>query len=99
VRIIVGPPVAMRGLPTIFIDPSRPAEDTCVAGAPEVRLAYATVTGTTPAALTGSIFLIDPTGWLRVRLRPSDPSPDIEALGRQIIANPIVALAGIGHHH
>jgi mono/diheme cytochrome c family protein len=99
VRIAVGPPVAMRGLPTIFIDPSRPAEDTCVAGAPEVRLAYAIVTGTTPAALTGSTFLVDPVGWLRARLRPSVPPPDFDALARQIVANPIVAPAGVGHHH
>lgn len=99
VRIVVGPPTAARGLPTIFIDPSRPAEDTCVAGAPEVRLAYAIVTGTTPAALTGSIFVVDPAGWLRVRLRSSDPSPDFDALARQIIANPIVAPARVGHHH
>jgi mono/diheme cytochrome c family protein len=99
VRIVVGPPAPMRGLPTIFIDPSHPAEDTCVAGAPEVRLAYAIVAGTTPAVLTGSIFLVDPAGWLRVRIRPSDPSSDIEALARQIIANPIVAPARVGHHH
>ena len=72
---------------------------TCVAGAPEVRLAYAIVTGTTPAALTGSTFLVDPVGWLRARLRPSVPPPDFDALARQIIANPILAPAGVGHHH
>jgi hypothetical protein len=99
VRIVVGPPAAMRGLPTLFIDPSRPAEDTCVAGASEVRQAYAIVSGTTPAALTGSTFLVDPAGWLRARLRHSDPTPDFEALARQIIANPIVAPTGVGHHH
>jgi putative copper export protein/mono/diheme cytochrome c family protein len=99
VRIVVGPPAAMRGLPTIFIDPSRPAEDTCVASAPEVWLAYAIVTGTTPAALAGSTFLVDPVGWLRARLRPSVPPPDLDALARRIIANPIVAPAGVGHHH
>jgi putative copper export protein/mono/diheme cytochrome c family protein len=99
VRIVVGPPTAAGGLPTIFIDQARPAEDTCVAGAPEVRMAYAIVTGTTPAALAGSIFLVDPAGWLRVRLQPSDASPDVEALARQIIANPIVAPARVGHHH
>ena len=99
VRISVTPPAAAPGLPTLFIDGARPTEDTCVAGAPEVRLAYAIVTGTTPDRLAGTVFLVDPAGWLRVRIRPTDPPPDYAALAAQLIANPVVAPAGVGHHH
>jgi hypothetical protein len=96
---VVGPPVAVEGLPTIFIDPGKPLDDACVAGAPEVRLSYAIVTGLTPVTLAGTVFLVDPAGWLRTRIRPTDPAPDFAALAKAIIANPVVAPAGIGHHH
>ena len=100
VRIVVAPPPAAPArLPTIFIDPSRPAEDSCVSGAPEVRLAYAIVSGVMPAALAGTVFLVDPAGWLRARFRPSDPPPDLDAFVRQIVANPIAAPAATAHHH
>ena len=98
-RIVVGPPARMQDLPTIFIDPKPPQEDSCVAGAPEVRLAYAIVSGLTPETLAGTVFLVDPAGWLRNRIRPTDPPPDYAALARYIIANPIAAPAAIGHHH
>jgi hypothetical protein len=62
-------------------------------------MAYAIVSGVTPAALAGTVFLVDPAGWLRVRLRPSDPPPDLDALVRQIVANPIAAPAATAHRH
>jgi putative copper export protein/mono/diheme cytochrome c family protein len=60
---------------------------------------YAIVTGLTPATLAGTVFLVDPAGWLRTRIRPSDPPPDFFELARSIIANPLAAPAGIGHRH
>jgi len=99
VRIVVGPPVASQGVATIFIDPANPVPGTCVAPAPEVRQVYALVAGVTPEALAGTIFLVDPAGWLRARIRPSDPLPDLPALIRQITARPLVMPAGMGHRH
>jgi mono/diheme cytochrome c family protein len=100
VRIVVGPPAPpAAGLATIFIDPGQPRDGACVAGAPEVRLAYAIVSGLTPETLAGSVFLVDPAGWLRNRIRPSDPPPDLDALAKSIIANPLAVSAAIGHHH
>jgi len=99
VRIVVGPPARVEGLATIFIDPAPPREDACLAGAPEVRLAYAIVTGLTPATLGGTVFLVDPAGWLRTRIRPTDPPPDFSQLAKWIIANPLTAPAGVGHRH
>ena len=68
-------------------------------GAPEVRLAYAIVAGMTPEKLAGTVFLVDPAGWLRTRIRPTDPPPDFLQLARSIVANPLAAPASIGHHH
>jgi mono/diheme cytochrome c family protein/uncharacterized membrane protein len=99
VRIIVDPPMPTTGLPTIFIDPAEPRDGACVAEAPEVRLAYAIVAGVTPETLTGTVFLVDPAGWLRNRILPTDPRPNYAALARQIIANPLAPPAAIGHHH
>ncbi len=99
VRIIVGAPMAATGLQTLFIDPSDPPPGTCVAQAPEVRMAYAIVAGLTPQTLAGAVFLVDPAGWLRSRILPIAPPPDYAALTRQIIANPLAAPASIGHHH
>ena len=99
IRIVVAPPAPAPGLATIFIDPAPPRDGACVAGAPEVRLAYAIVAGLTPATLAGTAFLVDPAGWLRNRIRPSDPPPDFSQLARSIIANPLAAPSAIGHHH
>jgi putative copper export protein/mono/diheme cytochrome c family protein len=100
VRIVVGPPAPpVAGLATIFIDPAEPRDGACVAGAPEVRLAYAIVAGLTPETLAGTVFLVDPAAWLRNRIRPSDPQPNLEALVKTIIANPLAVPSAIGHHH
>ena len=80
-------------------DPAEPRDGACVAGAPEVRLAYAIVSGLTPETLAGTVFLVDQAGWLRNRIRPTDPAPDFSELARTIIANPLAVLAAIGHHH
>jgi putative copper export protein/mono/diheme cytochrome c family protein len=99
VRIVVGAPAPAPGPTTLFIDASDARAGTCVAQAPEVRLAYAIVAGLTPNTLDGVVFLVDPAGWLRNRILPADPPPDYAALARQIIANPLAAPAAIGHHH
>jgi mono/diheme cytochrome c family protein len=100
VRIVVGPPAPpVAGVFTIFIDPAEPRDGACVAGAPEVRLAYAIVSGLTPETLAGTVFLVDQAGWLRNRIRPTDPAPDFSELARTIIANPLAVSAAIGHHH
>jgi putative copper export protein/mono/diheme cytochrome c family protein len=99
VRIIVGAPALTTRLTTLFIDPSNPHPGTCVAQAPEVRLAYAIVAGLTPKTLAGTVFLADPAGWLRNRIMPIDPAPDYESLARQIIAHPLAPPPAIGHHH
>jgi len=64
-----------------------------------VRLAYAIVTGLTPETLAGTVFLVDPAGWLRTRIRPCNPPPDFFQLARSIIANPLAPPTGMGHHH
>ncbi|MEI9984949.1 MAG: cytochrome c [Aliidongia sp.] len=53
---------------TIMVPPEEAAgtPSGCVAADPAVRTAYAAVAGTTPEALAGQEFLVDPNGWLRL---------------------------------
>ena len=66
---------ASTHLTTITLPPnaaSRPDAAACLAPG-EVLKAFAILLGTTPEALAGSQFLIDPNGWLRARWRPGEP--------------------------
>ncbi len=100
VRIVVGSTAAEHpGISTIFLSAAvaRPAD--CVAGQPELRQAYAIVAGMRADELPGTIFIVDHAGWLRARIRPTDPVPDLTALSDQLVAQPVSALPGIGHRH
>jgi putative copper export protein/mono/diheme cytochrome c family protein len=99
VRIVVGSSAPAAPFATIFINPGREGSGACIVSAPEIRLAYAIVAGVTPMALDGTSFMVDPAGWLRTRIRPSDPPPDLDALAMWISATPVGAPAGVGHHH
>ncbi len=99
VRVVDGPPDGDRALPSIFLSPKPPSGADCVAGPPELRQAYAIVAGLPPEALAGSVFLIDPGGWLRTLIAPGDPPPDLRRLARDITDHPIAPPSGIGHRH
>jgi hypothetical protein len=49
--------------------PMTPSAASCIATDPAIRAAYGIVSGTPPAQLAGSEFLVDPNGWLRVMRR------------------------------
>jgi hypothetical protein len=79
----------------------RPAQS-CRAATPDAWLAYAILTGTTPAALAGSVILIDPSGWLRSVIR-NDGETGIDSLVlpllAEIVRHPISAPPGDAHVH
>jgi putative copper export protein len=81
----------------------RPDEAACMAQQ-EAREAFAILLGTTPDALAGSQFLIDPNGWLRARWRPGEPggwaTPELLLARAQALAeHPLPLANGHAHHH
>ena len=103
VRVVIGtvPPAAVPGVTTVLATTgpaALPSPGLCIADEEDVVRAYAIISGTTAAALPGTEFLIDGSGWLRAVQRPSakpgwdDPATleaEIHQLGRQpIVANP-----------
>lgn len=73
---------------------------------PEAREAFAILLGTTPDALAGSEFLVDPNGWLRARWRPGEPggwaTPELLLARVQALAShplPADVANGRAHQH
>ena len=94
-----GQAIRVTATPTaLALSPAFAPGDACQATAPELRQAYAIVTGLTQETLPGSIILIDRDGWLRARL-PPDHAREIAARLREIEAKPLVAAATPMHHH
>jgi putative copper export protein/mono/diheme cytochrome c family protein len=104
-------PSAPEGLDvaTILLSPdhmARPVGPACVATDPAVWHAFSILLGVAPEALAGTQVLTDQSGWLRARWRPGDPDnwndpQDLARAIRDILAHPLVAVAGGGqaHHH
>jgi mono/diheme cytochrome c family protein len=77
----------------------------CTASDPDAWRAYAIVTATAPAALSGTQFIVDRSGFLRMTERPSEASPDwndptvLEGISRTVSAHPILDTSASPHHH
>jgi putative copper export protein/mono/diheme cytochrome c family protein len=110
VRIIAGPPQPDPGpaIATIYLSPAADREEPppvqgCIAAAPEAWGAYAIVSGQSSAALGGTIFLVDPAGWLRYRHPPQAPEPGAAVLAGEIAeisSHPLPSQeAAHAHHH
>jgi putative copper export protein len=80
-----------------------PPPHTCHTTQPDAWTAWAIAGGRTPETLAGTAFLMDPQGWLRLRLLPEDgPSRPTSALPLEqaigfILENPLPASTVGGH--
>jgi putative copper export protein/mono/diheme cytochrome c family protein len=108
VRIIAGPPQPDPGpaVVTIYLSPATDREEPppaqgCIASGPQVWEAYAIVSGQASAALHGTVFLVDPAGWLRYRYTAQAPAPgDVLASEiAEISSSPFQSGAAHAHHH
>jgi putative copper export protein/mono/diheme cytochrome c family protein len=109
VRIIAArpgeePPPAAAAIPTIRLLEEPGEAPGCVASGPEVWTAYAVVAGVAPEALAGTQFLVDPAGWLRLSLKPSQAAAwaseaGLAAAMQDLAAHPLAAGAAVHHHH
>jgi hypothetical protein len=78
--------------------------DGCLAATPDAWPAFAILTGVAPAALAGSVILVDAGGWLRAVIH-TDGETDIAGLVTpllaEIVSHPIAAAStgGLHVHH
>jgi len=74
----------------------------CLAATPDAWPAYAILTGVAPAALAGSVVLVDPAGWLRSVIRSDGGTvlgAPIAPMLSEIIHHPIAPPTGEAHAH
>jgi mono/diheme cytochrome c family protein/uncharacterized membrane protein len=77
------------------------ARTDCVADTPDAWPAYAILAGVPPDRLSGTVFLVDPNGWLRT-IWPASEAGDTDQLIaslRSICEHPISTPAGAEHAH
>jgi mono/diheme cytochrome c family protein len=111
VRVLAGaepaPVAAPPGVTDLLLAPpggAEPPAGACTATDPAAWVAYAVLSGVPAAALAGTQFLVDASGWLRARWRPgeahgwSTPESLAEAV-RRIRAAPIAVSPGENHVH
>jgi putative copper export protein/mono/diheme cytochrome c family protein len=82
----------------------KPRPDTCVATDPAAWNAFAVLADLPLDEAAGSVFLIDPNGWMRAVQRPSATNgwhsrDDLLAAIRGICAHPIEQSSGASHEH
>jgi mono/diheme cytochrome c family protein len=110
VQVLAGPeplPDSADGVApvSVHLAPSPDADhvaDGCLAATPDAWPAYAVLTGMPPSALTGSVVLVDASGWLRAVLRPdgeTDAASVVSAQLTEIVGHPIAAPTGGSHVH
>jgi putative copper export protein/mono/diheme cytochrome c family protein len=92
-------------LATVHIVPQPGSDhvaDGCQAATQSAWLAYAILTGVPPTALTGTIILVDASGWLRSVVHTDGKSDEQRTLAprlAEIAHNPIGPPAGASHAH
>jgi putative copper export protein/mono/diheme cytochrome c family protein len=78
--------------------------DGCLAATPDAWPAYAILTGVAPAALSGTVILVDAAGWLRSVIHTdgeTDAASLVTPLLAEIVSHPIAAppTGGLHVHH
>jgi hypothetical protein len=78
-----------------------PSRSDCVADTPDAWTAYAILAGVSPDRLSGSVFLIDPNGWLRTLWSPEEAGDTNQMIAslRSICEHPISSPSGGEHAH
>lgn len=93
------------GIQVVRLHLAMDRHDDCVVATPDAWGAYAMLSGRSPEALAGSVFLVDPAGWLRAARMPGDNGPGWSDPARliaeiqRICADPISIGTGAAHEH
>ncbi len=82
----------------------RPDAGSCIAADPAAWRAYAILADLPPDKLTGTAFLVDPKGWLRMVHTPASPNAwrdqtNLQAALHEISVHPIEQTEGVSHEH
>jgi len=77
------------------------ARGDCAAATPDAWPAYAILAGLPPERLAGTVFLVDPAGWLRTLWPPGEAGDTTQLIAglRSICEHPIDPSPGDGHDH